>query len=260
MFKTLTPLKFADHADLRFQVDLGYAFAREELVAPIVIDEIADVSREYPIIFPSGGTLPVALLGVQQGSNAYVSPNGTWRATYIPAHIRHYPLAITRLPSVSKEEGVAAESDARYVVLIDVDAPLLSKLDGVPVFNDDGTLSVVAQEKTQILNTMQMQASITQTLVRAIEVAGILVERTIRIKVDGERDRQVTGLRVIDEAALNALDDATFNKLRTSGALPLVFSALLSWANFRQGPIGKSHTLPEVEAEASKVDALVNFD
>jgi hypothetical protein len=54
----------------------------------------------------------------------------------------------------------------------------------------------------------------------------------------------VTGVRVIDEAALNKLDDAAFNKLRAAGALPLVYASLLSWANFRQGPIGKSHPLP----------------
>ena len=98
MFKTLAPLKFSDHADLRFLPNPGYSFAREELVAPIVIDEIADVAREYPIIFPTGSALPVALMGVQRESNAYVSPNGAWRANYIPAYIRYYPLAITRIP------------------------------------------------------------------------------------------------------------------------------------------------------------------
>jgi hypothetical protein len=81
-------------------------------------------------------------------------------------------------------------------------------------------------------------------LVQAIDAAGLLVERAIRIKREGELDRQVTGIRVIDEAALNKLDDAAFNSLRKSGALPLVYASLLSWANFRQGPIGKSHPLP----------------
>jgi hypothetical protein len=257
MFKTLAPLKFSDHADLRFLPSPGYGFAREELVAPIVIDEIADVAREYPIIFPTGSALPVALMGVQRESNAYVSPNGAWRAEYIPAHIRHYPLAITRIPAPRSEDGKPAGGDDRFVVLIDVDSPMISRLEGEPVFNDDGTLSPVAKQKTQILNMLQSRAGVTQRLVQTIETAGLLIERAIRIKIEGEEDRQVTGLRVIDEAALNKLDDAAFNTLRTSGALPLVYGALLSWANFRQGPIGKSHMLPKVETKADVIAALV---
>jgi hypothetical protein len=258
MFKTLAPLKFSDHADLRFLPTQDYSFAREELVAPIVIDEIADVAREYPIIFPTGSALPVALMGVQRDSNAYVSPNGAWRAGYIPAHIRHYPLAITRIPTPQEDGDAPASAEPRFAVLIDVDSPMLSKLEGEPVFEDDGTLSAVAQQKTQILNTLQSRAGVTQRLVQAIEAAGLLIERAIRIKVEGEEDRQVTGLRVIDEAALNALDDAAFNKLRASGALPLVYASLLSWANFRQGPIGKSHMLPKVEPKSDIIDALIN--
>lgn len=260
MFKQLAPLKFSDHADLRFLRTRDYFFAREELVAPIVIDEIADIAREYPIIFPTGSALPVALLGVQRESNAYVSLNGAWRATYIPAHIRHYPLAITRIPAAQADGADEAERDMRFAVLIDVDSPMISKLEGDPVFEDDGTLSPIAQQKMQILNTLHMRVGVTQRLVQAINAAGLLVERTIRIEVEGEQDRQVTGLRVIDEAALNKLDDVAFNTLRASGALPLVYAALLSWANFRQGPIGKSHMLPKQETKADKIEDLIRFD
>jgi hypothetical protein len=257
MFKTLVPLKFSDHADLRFLPARGYAFAREQLVAPIVIDELGDVAREYPIVFPAGGGLPVALMGVQKESNAYVSPNGAWRAAYIPAHIRHYPLAITRVPAAPTEGGARAGDDL-HVVLIDVESPMLSRREGDPVFNDDGSLNEVAQQKIQLLNMLQSRAGVTQRLVREIEAAGLLIERAIRIKVEDEEDRQVTGLRVIDEAALNALDDPAFNTLRASGALPLVYASLVSWANFRQGPIGKSHMLPKGETKSDLIAALLS--
>ncbi|PWK54906.1 SapC family protein [Roseicyclus mahoneyensis] len=260
MFKTLVPLKFSQHADFRFQLNPDYSFARAELVAPIVIDEIADVAREYPIIFPTGSALPVALMGVQSGSNAYVSPTGGWRAAYIPAHIRHYPLAITRIPVAPADEVPMADRDARFAILIDVDSPMISRLEGEPVFEDDGTLSALSQQKTQLLNTLQLRAGVTQRLVQAIDAAGLLIERAIRIKVEGKEDRQVTGLRVIDEAALNKLEDITFNKLRASGALPLIYASLLSWANFRQGPIGKSHMLPKQESNAEKIEELLRFN
>lgn len=241
MYKKLTPLKPAEHADLRLLPVTDYSFSRGELLAPIVIDEIADVAREYPIVFPVGSALPVALMGVEKDSNAYVGLDGSWRATYIPAHIRHYPLAIVRVPS---QDGESESDPLRFAVLVDEESPFVSRVHGEPIFDGEGKAAGVAQQKMRIMDLMRARAGITQTLVKAIDEAGLLVERAIRIKREGEQDRQVTGIRVINETALNELDDAAFNKLRAAGALPLVYASLLSWANFRQGPIGKSHPLP----------------
>jgi hypothetical protein len=244
MYQKLTPLKQTDHGHLRLLPIIDYSFARGELVAPIVIDEIADVAREYPIVFPVGSGLPVALMGVETDANAYVGIDGQWLATYVPAHIRHYPMAITRVPAQAAQGEGRAQEEGRFVVLIDEASAILSQSEGQPLFAEDGKLAPAAEQLTRLMEQIQARSGVTQRLVQAIDAAGLLVERAIRIKREGELDRQVTGIRVIDEAALNKLDDAAFNSLRKSGALPLVYASLLSWANFRQGPIGKSHPLP----------------
>jgi hypothetical protein len=253
MYKKLTLLKHADHADLRLQPLTDYRFARSELVAPIVIDEIADVAREYPIVFPVGSRLPVALMGVEKDANAYVGPEGRWLAHYVPAHIRQYPLALTRVP-----EAAAAGASSRYAVMLDVGAACVSRTQGEAMFDSAGQLTGLAQQKARIMELLQTRAGITERLVQAIDDAGLLLERTIRIQRTAEPDRQVTGLRVIDEAALNKLDDAAFNRLRATGALPLVYASLLSWANFRQGPIGQSHPLPPATMPAE--DEVIRFN
>lgn len=264
MYKKLTPLKTTDHADLRLLPVTDYGFARTELVAPIVMDEIVDVAREYPIVFPVGSQLPVALMGVEKDANAYVGVDGKWLATYIPAHIRQYPLATTRVPPQATQSDDAAKAErakareGRLVVLIDEAAPVLSRSEGQPLFGQDGKLAPVGEQLMRLMNQMQASAGRTQRLVQAINAAGLLVERAIHIKRQGEADRQVTGIRVIDEVALNKLDDAAFNSLRMRGALPLIYASLLSWANFRQGPIGKSHPLPAAPAMAV-VDDVIRF-
>ncbi len=279
MHKKLTPLKPAEHKDLRLLDITDYSFARGELIAPIVIDEIADVSREYPIVFPKGAALPVALMGMEENSNAYVGIDGRWLATYIPAHIQHYPFAITRIPDAPAEvakvdqtsakgkktkdkDATATPSKAaderRYAVLLDVESPYVSATSGEPIFDAEDKLRGVAQQKVNIMNLMQNRVGITQRLVQVIDEAGLLIERAIRIRREGEADRQVSGVRVIDEAALNKLDDAAFNQLRAAGALPLVYASLLSWANFRQGPIGKSHPLPAMHVPMD--DEVIRFN
>lgn len=251
MYKQLTPLKSTDHSHLRLLPVTDHSYARSELVAPIVIDEIADVAREYPIVFPTGGALPVALMGVEKDSNAYVGVKGEWLANYIPAHIRQYPLTMARVPGAAATPKDESQADApeRFVVLLDVESPLVSATDGEPLFRADGKPGPAAAQRMRLMEQMPTRARLTQRLVQAIEAAGVLTERAIRIRRTGEADRQVTGVRVIDEAALNKLDDATFSQLRASGALPLVYAALLSWANFRQGPIGRSHPVPVAPAD-----------
>ncbi len=246
MYKRLVPLSSTEHSKLCLLPVKDYRFARNELVAPIVIDEIAEVAREYPIVFPAGSRLPVAMLGVDEDSNAYVAPNGQWLANYVPTHIRHYPLVLARVPDSKASEESKAE--VRYVVMLDVESPLVSEQQGEPLFDAQGKLSGVAAQKKSLMDQMQQRVPMTQRLVQAIEEAGLLMERSIRIRREGQPDRLVTGVRVIDEAVLNKLGDASFNRLRHIGALPLIYAALLSWANFRKGPIGQSHPLESASA------------
>jgi SapC len=263
MFKKPTPLDPKKHAHLRLLPTSDYAFARGELLAPVIIDELADVAREYPIVFPKSSPLPVAMLGVTQGANAYVGATGQWLARYIPASIRHYPMTIRRIPAQPKEAGkeAAQAAQGQFAVLLDMESPCVSETHGDPVFDDAGQPGALAQQKMKILNLMQSRAGVTRRLVKAIEAAGLLTERVIKVKSSGGEERSVAGVRVIDEKALNQLDDVAFNKLRATGALPLVYASLLSWANFRQGPIGKSHPLPSTAAAAPAVmaDDVIRF-
>lgn len=238
-------LKFSEHADLRLLPVQDYSAMADKLTAPIVIDEIGDIAREYPIVFPKGSALPSALLGVQHGANAYVSPNGRWRAAYIPSFIRHFPMTVMRFPPVvnGKEDQHATEPVERLAIAIDTQSQLVSRLEGTPVFEDDGSFTAETEAKVALLKNYNARRAVTEHLVRAIENAGVLVERSIQIKLESEVPHRVSGLRVIDEAALNMLSKDRFEQLRRQGALPLIYASLIAWANFEKGPIGQSHKL-----------------
>jgi hypothetical protein len=274
MYKKLVPLNSKEHGKHCLLPVNDYRCASSQLVAPIVIDEVADVAREYPIVFPVGSRLPVALLGIEKDSNAYIGNHGQWLASYIPAHLRHYPLKLASIKdaatansgkaqseSEKSKNGVAkakSSDEARFVVLLDIESPFVSQHQGEPMFDALGKLTRLTEQKKALMEQVQRRAVITQRLVQAIEEAGLLKERSIRIKRPGQADRQVGGVRAIDESVLNKMNDAAFNKLRNSGALPLVYAALLSWANFRQGPIGKSH--PIKPAAGLNADDIIRFN
>ena len=63
MFKNAMPLQAEEHRDLKVFESNDYSYAKGELMAPIVFSEMADVAREYPIIFPTNNSqLPYALM------------------------------------------------------------------------------------------------------------------------------------------------------------------------------------------------------
>lgn len=262
MYKNLVPLSSQKHIKLCLLPINNYQFATNELTAPIVMNEIADIAHEYPIIFPIGGFLPAALMGIEKNSNAYVSNNGEWLVRYIPAHIRHYPFALGKLASSptpnsdnkntkkrkSKKESSNIEEinnvEEKFIILLDMDSPFLTENNGDPLFDDKESLRGNAEQIKLELIKMQDQVPLTKNIVSVIEKAGLLKEKKITIRNNNQVDRQVNGVRVIDEALLNSLDNQVFNTLRNAGALPLIYASLFSWANFKTGPIGMTHKLP----------------
>jgi len=252
LFSYSTPLKFSEHSQLHVLETNDYSHARGELLVPIVFDEMADVAREYPIVFPDNQSdMPYALMGLEAGQNAYVRDDGRWAASYIPLGIRQYPFALQRDKSAPAEDG-------RFVVMFDPKAPQLTAPHGHPVFTADGQLSEHMRERVKLLERLQKRAAATRHSVQALRAAGVLIERAVNIRTGDGEVRKVGGMQVIDEARLNQLPDETFNTLRRQGALPLAYAHLLSWANFRQGPIGGKY--PDLTARAGGKDAPFLFD
>ncbi|WPZ31652.1 SapC family protein (plasmid) [Sulfitobacter sp. OXR-159] len=251
MFKSHVPLKFADHANLRVFETNDYSFAKGETLAPIVFDEMADIAREYPIVFPKNeGTLPGALLGLEPGENAYINDEGRWLATYIPAHIRRYPFMLGKA-------GQQEEGKQNFVVVLDPDAPHFKDPSGHQVFASDGKLTPHMENRFALLQAMQKRIPRTIELVQILENSGILIERTVTIK-KADQSKEITGFRVVDEQALNELPDDTFLELRRKGVVPLIYAHLLSWANFRQGAIAGKY--PDLMTKAGRGNVPFHFE
>jgi len=240
MFASTMALSFAAHRDLRVFETNDYSFARAETLAPIVYDEMADIAREYPIVFPNNGTdLPCALLGLEAGNNAYVDAGGNWLAAYVPAHIRRYPFMFGRTNDPNADPN-------SFVILFDPEAPHFRDASGHPVFETSGQLSEHMQRRVALLEQIQNKVEATRAMVRALGEAGLLTEKVIRIKTGNEPEHRIQGLRVVDQDALKRLPVDRLADLVRTGALALAYAQLLSWANFRQGPLaGKYPHLAE---------------
>jgi hypothetical protein len=242
MFEKIVVLNSTQPSALRLAPTTDWRFCASELLVPLAYTEMADAAREYPLVFLNDKPLVYALLGFEQGVNAYVADDGRWRAHYRPARLRAYPFALAPVPGQT----------GRFALVMDADAPQLLQPQGEPLFVG-GQPGPELKARKALLEAMAQAEPATRRVVQAIRAAGLLVDRAVQVREPAPDRPALGGFQVIDERALNALPDAAFAALRQAGALPLVYAHLLSMANLRQGALAGRY--PELLRTAGAANA-----
>lgn len=230
MFKQPEALNAERHADLGLDMKPDYTHAAEEMLTPVFSGEAWQIAREYTLVFPNEVGLPLAILGYEQGVNAYLGNNGSWWGRYVPAHIRRYPFIAAPQQTDSGE--------SQFVVMLDASAPQLLEGAGQPLF-EDGQPSKLLKEVQRVLENLQKDTQRTQQLVKQIDEAGLLVKQSLHIKVKQGEDKGLQGFRVIDRAAFRQCDGETLAALNKTGALDMIQAHLCSLTNLQDGLLAK---------------------
>ena len=234
MFKNTVPLSTDAHRHLKLQASQPYQFAAGLMLCPVVSGEICQVARDYVIVFPAeSGGIPQALLGAEQGVNAYVADTGHWRCRYVPAHVRRYPFMAAERPAGTESPRQS------FTVMIDLSAPQLNDAQGESLFTPDGKPSSMLDKVQKALISLQQDFRTTADMVASLEQLGLLVSRSIRVTLGDGREHALEGFRVIDTGKLAALAPEALADLNKNGALLLAYSHIISMANLKDGVIAR---------------------
>lgn len=240
----LQPITLTRHRDRRWRRYSDYCFAANETLAPLVVQELSKAVMSLPIGFiPEADQYKlVAIQGLQPGQNLFVTADGRWLGGYIPAHYRANPFAL------------AKTTEGQQVLCIDEDSGLLiddpAPDEGEPFFDADGQPAEPLRLVLSFLEKLAADRQRTECLCALLAEQALIQPWPLTLKTaDGEHP--VEGLHRIDEAALNALPAAAFETLRQAGALPLIYSQLLSMQHIAL--LGK---LAEHQAQAQAKPAL----
>ena len=97
-YQQIVPLNDQTHARVRMKPLDHFRFALRTNSVPILAGEFAECARCYPIVFATGegGLVPMALLGLREAENLFVSAEGKWLVPYVPAFVRRYPFVAAR--------------------------------------------------------------------------------------------------------------------------------------------------------------------
>jgi hypothetical protein len=146
----------------------------------------------------------------------FVGPDGRWFGNYIPACLRSYPFNL-----------LAQQGTDQLVLCVDEGSGLVVEkhIAGEDFFDTDGTLSPALKPAMELLTQVQHSRQATDVAVSALAQAGVIRPWQINLKSE-QGERAISGLHHVDEAALGALSNDDFLKLRT--ALPIAYAQLLS--------------------------------
>jgi hypothetical protein len=216
----VVPVSTSRHAGKAWRRPASFAFASAQAVVPLVGLEFAKAAVSMPIAFveQAGLYVTIGVMSPASGRNLFIGPAGQWLGAYVPAALRSYPFHLGRV-----------EGTEEVALCIDQDSGLVIEADGVAedFVDADGNHSPTIKAMLDFLLAVEHSRTITALAVTALADAGLIEPWPLAVTIGGEAT-SVRGLFRINEAALNALDDALFLRLRKTGALPLAYMQLLS--------------------------------
>lgn len=220
MTEAIRPIRQATHAALTWRPSQNYKFAATSLIAPVAGEELAHVATQYALAFVAGEqpTL-VSLLGLRQGQNLFVGPEGQWLVNYVPAVLRGYPFKL--IPADAGQFALGYDEGSGLIA---------GEGEGEAFFNPEGQPTERIQQILQFLIGVHRGIEGLNRASAKLAEHGLLEAWPLKVR-DGEEERPVNGLLRVNEAKLGQLEDAAFLDLRTSGALPVAYAQLLSMIN-----------------------------
>lgn len=195
---------------------------------PATVDEFALLQRYYPIVFSVGeNPVPMALMGLNEGVNAFVDENGMPRDAllYIPAYIRRYPFLLARVRPDSDELSLCFDPTADAVG---------DFKEGEALFDGDQP-SEATKAILQFCEQFETAGQRTAAFMKELSESGLLMDGEVAVQPqDAKQPFVYRGFRMIDEEKLRELRGDELRKMNQNGMLPLIYAHLFSLAQIRE--------------------------
>jgi hypothetical protein len=217
-FKRIVGVNPTTHPDLKLDRNTGFGFAAGAQAIPLGLSELELAAQHYPILFTLGSDpLPVALVGLKEGSNLFVSGSGAWLMdSYVPAYVRAFPFIFVEDP-LAKTLYVGMEPDA----------PALNSGQGVRLF-EDGRPSAALNETIAFCSAYREAVGAAGAFGRALQAARLLEEEEATVNFTGGGAARIRGFNLVKPERLAELDDTIFLDWRRMGWLSAIYAHLFS--------------------------------
>jgi hypothetical protein len=221
-FKRVVGVNPALHGGMRLDRSSGYGFSARAQSVPIGLGEFEAASQHYPILFTAGATpTPVALLGLTEGTNLFVQPDGAWRPdTYVPAYIRAFPFIF-----------VEDEKSKTLYVGMEPDADSLRQDSGAPLFEDNKPTAAL-NDAIAFCSAFRDNLMAAATFARALNAQGLLEDEEATINYTAGGGTRIRGFKILKAERLDKVSDETYLDWRRRGWIGAIYAHLHSAARW----------------------------
>lgn len=212
------PIDFKRHKGKSLSKSINFSFAAETNSIPLNVAEFPLAAHDYVIGFTATQpSTPIAIVGLRNKENLYVDADGKWEAdVYIPAYVRRYPFIF-----LENRQG------GQLTLCIDETDTTVEKGEGQPLVDGDKQSALVDRALT-FCKEYHAIGKQTEEFMKVLADHDLLVDRTAQMEKGDGTKISLTGMRVVSEARLAALDAASFASLRERGFLLAIHAHLLS--------------------------------
>ena len=206
---------------------------------PLSYTEFGAACRDYPITFVSGDGgktfLPMAILGLENQQNLFVTENGNWDAgVYLPAYIRRYPFCMTRVTVEGKEQAERIACVEKRAINDRGEALHDAKGEPLPVW----------EERRKLLFEYETDLVRSEEMCRTLVELELLEAFTMQAMPSQGSPVAMAGMHRIAEARLVALAPEKLQSLVQKGILARIYAHLVSLNNFGRLLDRRSGTQP----------------
>jgi hypothetical protein len=224
-YRNLVPLSSDAHAAFGLKQRDNMAFARDTHAIPVTVDEFALAQRHYPIVFGADdNAVPLALVGLREGENLFVDPDGQWRArAYIPAYLRRHPFMLARL-----------SEDQNVLSLMFDDSWGLVSADGEQKLFEGTEPSEVCKGVLKFCEEFEQAVARTRGFIEEVKKLDLLMDGQASIQNPGMAEpANFSGFKMVDEKKLQNIRGDQARKMVQNGMMGLLYAHLFSLSLMR---------------------------
>ncbi|MEZ0250261.1 MAG: SapC family protein [Methylobacteriaceae bacterium] len=245
IYERAVPVTRQRHGSWSVKAGASFDFARGVNSVPLMVAEFPNSAAEYAIVFGGAADeiIPVALLGIRDNENLYVSESGSWSGSYVPAFLRRYPFVFS--------SDNANDADATFTLCVDEDfSGCNDEGRGERLFDADGERTQYLQNVLGFLQAYQVQFQRTKLFVKRLQEFGLLEPMQAQFTLRSGQRSTLSGFSVVSRDRLKALSAEQLAELLQADEMELIYLHLASLRNL--APIAERIGAPAESAQADE--------
>lgn len=223
IYESVCPVTQQRHGNWGIEGGNRYDFARNVHFVPLVAAEIPYAAREFMVVF--GGkedeVFPVAVLGMKERQNCYVTEEGAWDAQYVPAFVRRYPFVFSQTEDKSKLTLCIDESWDGFN----------QEGRGERLFDDRGERTPFLERLLGFQQDYHRNFEQTKLYCKRLQELDLLDAKKADFELPSGEKLSFGPFKAVSRDKLNALSAKKLAELAMTGALEIVYAQMWSMSN-----------------------------